>query len=366
MVRPACPLWQRSPLVVPGMADEPLAPEFETFMNERAGRTPSTETRKRYRRHFSYFTEWLVATDRPLTMASVHYLVLREYSRDLASRPARPGSRPYDRPEQGMSPDTRRGYLTDLRTLCGYLVQAGWLVSNPFRITEPERLIPTMPSRPRPPRRVARPEQVDRLVAAIDDDSPAAMRDLAVTETIWATGLRRRDVAHLVLDQLDLERGLLRGVWEHKDGEDRHVTLSVAAVEALRTYLADGRPAYVAGGARRGADDPGWLFVSDHIGKRDNGDGRLTPSGIYQMLRRRSRGAGLPTVSPHAMRHGVGTVLGEANLSQHLIAAKLGHRQTRSTECYVEPSVGAVQRQVDPVLEAARATRRPARLKEVA
>jgi len=365
MSRPEPAPWERSPLADPGFSDEPLMPEFERFMAERLGQTPSVETQKRYRRHFAYFTEWLAATGRSLTMSAVCYVVLREYGRYLATRPARGGTRGYDRPQRGMSPETRDGYLRDLRTLCSFLVEARWLVSNPFKITRPERLIRKQPRTSPPPQRVAGPERVDALLAVIEGDAPSALRDRALVEVLWSAGLRRRDVAALRLDQLDPERGVLRDVWEHKDHEERHCSISAAALDALLAYLAAGRPTLVAAGTRRGADDPGWLFISDHHGKRNNPDGRLTGTGIYQMLCRYSRRAGIPTVAPHAMRHGMSTVMGEANLSQHLIAAKLGHRQTKTSERYLHPSAEVLRREVDPIIDASR-QRTAQRLRSVA
>ncbi len=171
------------------------------------------------------------------------------------------------------------------------------VVKSFFAFLEEQRVVAYNPADhvevPRPRHaapRVLTPEEVERLMsAAADSHSPKGLRDRALLELMYATGLRASEVVSLVVDDVDLERGVLR----FRPNADRVLTLALPArtVEALRAYLERARSRIVAH-----PDEP-HLFL--------NLRGRpLTRQGLWLIIRDCVRRADIPApVSPHTLRH---------------------------------------------------------------
>lgn len=196
-----------------------------------------------------------------------------------------------------------------------------------FRFAVAERLVERDPCdelpSPRARRRLPRglgTAQVDALLAAPDPGAPLGRRDRALLELLYATGARVSEVAGLRLDGVDEALAIVR--CEGKRNKTRLVPLGRHARAALRDYLAHERPALAAAG--RGES---FVFLSAR-GRR------LTRDAIFRLLRRQCARAGLPPVSPHALRHSFATHLLENGADLRAIQLMLGHADLSTTQIY--------------------------------
>ena len=200
---------------------------------------------------------------------------------------------------------------------------------------------------PRLPRRLPRVlevDQVERLLAAVDEDLAAvpdvfdaraelvtalAVRDRALVETAYAAGLRISELAAAELGLLDLVRGEIRVYG--KGRKERVGLLGRPARYALRAYLEDGRPTLL---ERRTADaaPPTEVFLN-HRGEP------LGVRGLRYRLDRLCRRAGLPEgVSPHTLRHSFATHLLDGGADLRVVQELLGHESLATTQVYTHVS----------------------------
>jgi integrase/recombinase XerD len=164
-------------------------------------------------------------------------------------------------------------------------------------------------------------EDVDRLIAQPDVAVPKGLRDRALIEVLYATGLRVTELVTLRVTDVNLDVGYLtcRG----KGDKERLVPLGSAAVTWLTRYFRDGRPALL-----RGRSLP-WIFVSAR--RR----ARLSRVGAWKILKGYAAAAGLPdTISPHVLRHSFATHLLERGADLRAIQLMLGHADLSTTQIY--------------------------------
>jgi site-specific recombinase XerD len=244
-----------------------------------------------------------------------------------------------------MAASTVSGYLRTLKTLCRFLVAMDVLPRDPFTKT-----VDLIPSVEEVPLRMASPEDVVRIAAVIRGESPVALRDRALVLLDYDTGQRTVELARLRLGHLGSVEPTLTLV-NPKNHRDWVLDLNDRARAALEAYLERGRPALAAGHARRGRPDLGFVFLADprpHGGRTPLPGGQFTENGLYQMLTRRWREAGGEGgFGFHRFRHGLGTAMAEAGATPLEIAARLNHKQTKSTQIYTHPSRGSVARIVE-------------------
>ena len=176
---------------------------------------------------------------------------------------------------------------------------------------------------PKLPKVLARGE-VDRLLSQPRGDTPAALRDRALLELMYACGLRATEAIELEVGDVDLESGLLRA--RGKGSKERLVPVGRSAVAALRTWLSRGRPRLV--GDRIEAR----LFVN----RRGGG---LTRQGLYKIVQRHARTAGLDgKMSPHTLRHTFATHLLAGGCDLRALQEMLGHADIATTQIYTHLS----------------------------
>ncbi|MDX6698319.1 MAG: integrase/recombinase XerD [Solirubrobacteraceae bacterium] len=166
--------------------------------------------------------------------------------------------------------------------------------------------------------------EVQQLLGAPSGTEPAALRDRALLEVMYACGLRASEAVGLELGDVDLEAGLLRA--RGKGDKERLVPIGRQAVGALRTYVARARPRLV------GARDESRLFVN-HRG------GGLTRQGLYKIVQRHARTAGLADkMSPHTLRHTFATHLLAGGCDLRSVQEMLGHADIATTQIYTHLS----------------------------
>jgi integrase/recombinase XerD len=166
--------------------------------------------------------------------------------------------------------------------------------------------------------------EVARLLAAPRGTDPAALRDRALLELMYACGLRASEAIALEVGDIDLETGVLRA--RGKGSKERIVPIGREAVLATRAYLDRGRPALV--GLR---DEPRLI-----LNRRGGG---LTRQGLYKIVQRYARAAGLEgRMSPHTLRHTFATHLLAGGCDLRSLQEMLGHADIATTQIYTHLS----------------------------
>lgn len=176
---------------------------------------------------------------------------------------------------------------------------------------------------------VLSPEEVERLLAQPNDRTPEGLRDRAMLEVLYATGLRVSELVGLRLEALDRNVGFLRIVG--KRGRERVVPLGDWALEALEAYLEGARDQLL-----RGRSSP-YVFVTAR--------GRpLTRQGFWKRLQAYARQAGIPgKVYPHLLRHSFATHLLDGGADLRSVQTLLGHADIGTTQIYTRISQEALQ-----------------------
>jgi integrase/recombinase XerD len=183
----------------------------------------------------------------------------------------------------------------------------------------------------RPPRspgrlpKVLSRDEVARLLGQPQGTSPAALRDRALLETMYACGLRASEAITLRLSELDLEAGMLRT--RGKGSKERIVPVGRKAIATLALYLKHGRPKLV------GLREEPWVFVNIR-------GGGLSRQGLYKIVQGHARTAGLEhRMSPHTLRHSFATHLLAGGCDLRSLQEMLGHADIGTTQIYTHLSV---------------------------
>jgi integrase/recombinase XerD len=178
-------------------------------------------------------------------------------------------------------------------------------------------------SRARLPKVLSR-DEVARLLEQPHGTTPAARRDRALLETMYACGLRASEAIGLELADLDLEAGILRA--RGKSSKERIVPIGSKAIEALAAYLEHGRPRLVG------------LHPEPHVFVNLRGGG-LSRQGLYKIVCRHARAAGLEhRMSPHTLRHTFATHLLNGGCDLRSLQEMLGHADIGTTQIYTHLS----------------------------
>jgi integrase/recombinase XerD len=163
-------------------------------------------------------------------------------------------------------------------------------------------------------------EEVDKLLAQPDPSTPRGLRDKALIELLYATGMRVSELVALQPGDLHLDEGYLTCVG--KGDKQRIVPIGQEATEWVRRYLRDARPEL----ARRSSR---WLFVNARDGKA------LSRVGFWKVLKEYGIKAGITrSLSPHVLRHSFATHLLERGADLRAIQVMLGHADLSTTQIY--------------------------------
>jgi integrase/recombinase XerD len=166
--------------------------------------------------------------------------------------------------------------------------------------------------------------EVQRLLAQPRGDDPVTIRDRALLELMYASGLRASETTSLGLADVDLEHGIVRA--RGKGPKERLVPIGGKAVAAVRVYLRSGRPKLVR------SSDESKLFVNFR-------GGPLTRQGLYKIVLRHAATAGLgDRMSPHTLRHSFATHLLAGGCDLRSVQEMLGHADLSTTQLYTHLS----------------------------
>jgi integrase/recombinase XerD len=166
--------------------------------------------------------------------------------------------------------------------------------------------------------------EVEKLLSQPDGTEPHALRDRALLELMYASGLRASEAIGLELGDIDLEERILRA--RGKGSKERIVPIGQAAVRAVSIYLERGRPKLVKNRPEV------HLFVNFR-------GGQLTRQGLYKIVRRHATSAGLADrMSPHTLRHTFATHLLAGGCDLRSVQEMLGHADVSTTQLYTHLS----------------------------
>jgi integrase/recombinase XerC/integrase/recombinase XerD len=267
-------------------------------------RAVAAKTRTAYAIDARGLAAW--ASERDTEPATIDLRTLRRYAASLSAA--------------GQAPSTVARKLAGLRALFRVLREQGERPDNPADLL-------TAPKRPRRLPRVLRAEEVAALLDRIPDTTPLELRDRALFELAYASGLRAEELVTLTLDALDFDGEAVRV--EGKGGKTRIVPMGEPALRATERYLSRGRPALAAEAARDGCSA---VFLSK--------SGRaLSTSDVRRRLRSWARQAAtrvpaLAGAHPHALRHSFATHLLEGGADLRAIQELLGHQAISTTQVY--------------------------------
>jgi integrase/recombinase XerD len=214
----------------------------------------------------------------------------------------------------GLAPSSTARLVATIRGFFRFHRLVGGLSQNPAGDLRAPRAFTALP-------RFLSLDDVDRLLAMPDVRTPRGLRDRALIEVLYATGLRVSELVGLRLTDLRPDQGYVQCLG--KGGKQRVVPLGESAADWTRRYLAEARPTLV------GRGEGPWLFVNAR------GGARLSRSGFWKLLKAYGRRAGIRAhLSPHVLRHSFATHLLERGADLRAIQMMLGHADLSTTQIY--------------------------------
>jgi integrase/recombinase XerD len=213
----------------------------------------------------------------------------------------------------GLSPTSAARLVATVRGFYRFLRLTGAVAQNPAEDIHAPRTFVSLP-------RFLAIEDVDRLLQAPDVATPRGLRDRALIEVLYATGLRVSELIGLRLTDVRLDQGYVQCLG--KGRKQRIVPLGDEAARWVKQYLADGRPALI-------------RQVSPFVFVNARGGGRLSRLGFWKLLKAYGVKAGIRAhLSPHVLRHSFATHLLERGADLRAIQTMLGHADITTTQIY--------------------------------
>ena len=204
-------------------------------------------------------------------------------------------------------------HLTTLRNFFGFLLREGLVSTDPTEHLRAPRQWQNIP-------KFLNLEEIEKIIQAADTARPTGVRDRAMMELLYASGLRVSELCKVGVSDLNLDLGVLRTTG--KGNKQRLVPVGKAAVLAVRSYLESGRPALLKGKASR------HLFITAR-------GGCMTRQAFWKLLAGYGRKAGIfHGLTPHVLRHSFATHLLEGGADLRSVQVMLGHADISTTQIY--------------------------------
>ncbi|QBO35056.1 site-specific tyrosine recombinase XerD [Periweissella cryptocerci] len=232
--------------------------------------------------------------------------------------------------EHGNSENTRIHMVTSLRKFFQYLMKMNYITTNPMQKV-------SMPKKKQHLPDVLSVADVELILATPKTDTPLGVRNRAMLEVMYATGLRVSEIVNLKISDLHFELGLLQTIG--KGDKERIVPIGDLAMEWVAKYYANVRPTQL-----KGTTSP-YLFLNDH-------GHQLTRQGIWKIIKQIVAAAGITKdVSPHTLRHSFATHILENGADLRIVQELLGHSDISTTQIYTHITnerANAVYRRTHP------------------
>ncbi len=213
----------------------------------------------------------------------------------------------------GRATSTISRNLAAIKSFYQFLVRENWLSVDPSEHLESPKVEKRLPH-------VMSLTEVEALLSQPAQDEPCSLRDKAMLEVLYATGIRVSELVSLDRTDVNLEAGYLRCLG--KGSKERIVPLGSVAIRALAVYMQSGRPKLVKIAAETA------LFVNQH-GRR------LTRQGFWKIIKRYAKEANIDeSITPHTLRHSFATHLLENGADLRSVQEMLGHADISTTQIY--------------------------------
>ena len=220
----------------------------------------------------------------------------------------------------GLSPRSVARAIAAVRGFYRFLVLERHIERSPADDLQPPRAWPALP-------RFLSLEEVDALLAQPDLSTPLGLRDRAMFDLLYATGMRVSELVGVRAVDLHLDEGYLTCIG--KGNKERLIPIGDEAADSVRRYARDGRPSLVTTSTRSTT-----VRASQRLFVNARG-GPLSRVGFWKIIKRHGAAAGLPrTLSPHVIRHSFATHLLERGADLRAIQMMLGHADLSTTQIY--------------------------------
>ncbi|HEX6007597.1 MAG TPA: site-specific tyrosine recombinase XerD [Burkholderiales bacterium] len=260
------------------------------------GLAPNTLTS--YRRDLMKFGSWLAAKQRRALLAATHADLLGFLAHEVQRR---------------AKATTASRLLSSLKRFYRYALRQGKIRTDPTLNIDAPKL-------PRPLPKSLTEQDVEALLAAPNVEEALGLRDRAMLETLYASGLRVSELVTLRLTQVSQDMGVVRVTG--KGSKERLVPLGEEALAWIRRYLREGRPALL----RRRATDALFVTVRGEA---------MTRQAFWYLIKRYALRAGLTKpLSPHTLRHAFATHLLNHGADLRVVQLLLGHSDISTTQIY--------------------------------
>lgn len=287
-------------------AMEPALADFLAYLTVERGL--AVNTREAYRRDLEALLTFL--DGKPLT--AVDKETLLQY---LTQKKQRDSS----------SPATMSRLLSSLRSFFHFLSAEGLITENPSLVLES----PSLPHKLPP---ILSPDEARRLVEQPDSHSPAGIRDRAMLELLYGSGVRISEAVSADLSDFDFETGVFRCFG--KGSKERLLPLGAQEKHWLTRYRDEVRPLW-----REGAGDAFFLTP---------GGGRITRQAVWQQVKRYAKLAGIAKrLSPHLLRHSFATHMLENGADLRMVQELLGHADISTTQIYTHVNINRLRELYD-------------------
>jgi len=228
--------------------------------------------------------------------------------------------------DSGLGSRSVARHLTTLRNFFGFLLREGLIAIDPTEHLRAPRQWQTIP-------KYLNLQQIEQLIEAPDRARPVGLRDRAMLQLLYATGLRVSELCRVGMSDLNLEMGVLRTTG--KGNKQRLVPVGKEAIRAVREYLEAGRGALLKRRASR------YLFVTGR-------GGCLTRQAFWKLLGGYGRKTGIfHGLTPHVLRHSFATHLLEGGADLRSVQVMLGHADISTTQIYTHVMRSRLRRVVE-------------------
>ena len=228
--------------------------------------------------------------------------------------------------QKGLGSRSVARHLSTLRGFYAFLVREGRLSADPTEHLGAPRQWQTIP-------KFLNLEEIDLIAGAPETNRKTGLRDQAMIQLLYATGLRVSELCSVGVADLNLEMGVLRATG--KGRKQRMIPVGKEALAAVRAYLNQGRPAILKGRPSR------FLFVTAR-------GGAMTRQSFWKLLRGHGRKAGVfHRLSPHVIRHSFATHLLEGGADLRSVQTMLGHADISTTQIYTHVMRSRLRKTVD-------------------
>ena len=283
----------------------------ETHFDWMLERNYSAETVKNRRTNLRYFFEWCV--DRSLSKPNeITKPILERYQRFLYTYRKDNG--------EPLTARTQNTRLVPVRAYFKWLCRQNYILSNPASELELPRL------EKRLPKTILTHQEAETILNLPNVTDTIGLRDRAILEVLYSTGLRRMEIANLKVHDLDGERGTLM-VRQGKGKKDRMIPIGDRAILWTEKYIEASRPHLVA------EPDDGTLFLT-HLYEP------FTVNRLTQLVRDYIKQADIgKTGSCHLFRHSMATQMHEAGMDIRFVQQQLGHADISTTQIYTQVAI---------------------------